>query len=275
MVVRNFLIVGGIVVCVSLPGLVFGDSFTITDIGPSNIYHGGTPVNPDPNGSNDVVGKEADYGVDALTVTRDFTNNRLQIDITGPFFDPNNGAAPFIFAGDVFLSSDGWTPNSTGTNYSSDSFYNGGEEWEYVLSMDGLYDGEKLIGEVNLYKVDQNNGEIEFPEVVLASTGGNYRVGQEYRWISDNSAQFSLGTGSWSLDGNTETMSFYLDSINGGMTLADYGLDGELGVHWTETCGNDVVEGVGGDPVPEPATMLLFGTGLAGLAGLRSRKKKA
>ncbi len=48
-----------------------------------------------------------------------------------------------------------------------------------------------------------------------------------------------------------------------------------LGAHWTMSCGNDNIEGSADvAPVPEPATMLLFGTGLAGLAGLRSRKKK-
>jgi hypothetical protein len=47
----------------------------------------------------------------------------------------------------------------------------------------------------------------------------------------------------------------------------------EVGFHYAMTCGNDVIEG-GVAPVPEPATMVLLGTGLIGLAGISRRKRK-
>jgi len=43
-------------------------------------------------------------------------------------------------------------------------------------------------------------------------------------------------------------------------------------VAYAPFCANDVMGG--GAPVPEPATMLLFGAGIIGLAGSRIRRNK-
>ena len=51
----------------------------------------------------------------------------------------------------------------------------------------------------------------------------------------------------------------------------------EFTIHFTQSCGNDNLMGHGSTaPVPEPATMILFGSGLLGLAGVgrKNLKKK-
>ncbi len=62
------------------------------------------------------------------------------------------------------------------------------------------------------------------------------------------------------------------------LDLLDIGYNESFKIHWTQQCGNDVIEltGVtpGVTPVPEPCTMLLLGTGLIGLAGFRRKLKK-
>lgn len=60
-----------------------------------------------------------------------------------------------------------------------------------------------------------------------------------------------------------------------GLTGGGLELSGGFFVAYAPWCANDVIGGGRTlDPVPEPTTMLLFGAGMAGLAGVARRKRK-
>ncbi len=144
------------------------------------------------------------------------------------------------------------------------------QEWNYLVR-DGVQNNQQNgygPGQANngLYTVDSSY------TYTTAQNGNGYsvRVGNPNGIHADDLTSASLD---YDISASSEEGPFTLsyDFADGGLEL-----DGGFYVGYSPWCANDVIGGgTTTSPVPEPATMLLFGTGLAGLAGLRRKKMKA
>jgi hypothetical protein len=248
-------------------GSIFAGSITIDDFvgDDANSYWGGTlagPYNPLPDDFGDVVwdSQLSDYSVDSLTATLSPDGATTTVVLTGSYFYSylNGYSSTSTFSpGDLYISSGGWqVSDSSGWHYDTDTFTQN-EGWNYVISFSPDASG-------TFYNLD-------YSSIDFTNTGG---LGENYYYRSDQAWRGGYGTAAGSgatatLFGGTAENGYNDASLT--FTFPSIGDPSTMGFHWTMRCGNDVVEG-GGNPVPEPSTMILLGTGLLGIFGVGRRQ---
>jgi hypothetical protein len=234
---------------------------TITD-----TYWGSNPHN-----YGDVIeaAGTSTYDINGATITR--AKSVLTVTISTNFAGKAGSGSwgsntnQSIGYGDLFLAS-AWTPHGTDVNHITDNASNG-TNWEYGLSLDNRW--SNTGGNFKIYSLPNTNStDILTTNSFLAGSGSTYRDGQAaaVNTASGSGAVDTTFGGKWTVDAAAGTVTFVFD-----MTGTDMIKFSSFAMHWGETCGNDVIEGIT-RVVPAPGTIPLLALGLGMIVVLRRRR---
>jgi len=125
---------------------------------------------------------------------------------------------------------------------------------------------EGSSGTGTLYSLTGDNADILLTQSFM--TGATYRSGQEVAVDRSNSNNTAIaGTSNWNIDAANDRVNFMIDLTGTDLLLGD-----TIALHWGFTCMNDAIEGA--YSVPEPGVLALLATGLIGITGITSARKK-
>ena len=225
-------------------------------------------VGADDHSCGDVIGRTDYFDISHAEVS--LIGNTLTVNIYTAFagrgdnrhFSSYTESDNGIGYGDLFLANT-WSPYGS-TPYVHDD-HSTGTTWTYAVGLgDNRWDSTG--GSATLYSLTGGDNDTNARLSDDFMNRGTYRNGQEVAVDAFSNTVTPLSNSAfWNI--NSDSIQFILD-----ITGTDLLSGNEIAFHWGQTCQNDVIEG--SSPVPEPATILLLGTGLFGLAGVGRKKIK-